>query len=251
MSSWLLLNIGNTHTSWALAQPGVIRVFARHLTAAFLEPDWELPEIPAADVSSVVAACVVPDAGAVVEAALDLPLHWLHEGTARLCGLDFGGVDASTVGADRLANAITAIHELTLPALVLDCGTAIASVIIDADRKLRGGFILPGRQLQRLALRDHTGLLPVVPLAHQVPEAIGQSTPACIRAGIDLGVPGAVERLLQVVRRELGDTPLHAVAIGGDREYLVDQVPGLSLGAADFTLRGLRHVAACVDPLPR
>ena len=243
----VLINIGNTHTTWASGEPGSIRVINRHPTARITRDGWQAPTLPAmrSDVE-VMGASVVPKATERIWRGVNLPMRWLDAPLAEYVGLDLSVIDKTTIGADRLANAIAAIHELPLPALVVDCGTAFASVLVDERKRVLGGFILPGRKLQRMALKRHTGQLPVVPMSDAPPMPYGINTPGCIRAGIDLGVPGAVAALITAVRDQLGAASLTTIAIGGDRDYLVQRIPDLTAGPDDFTLRGIAYAATMI-----
>ena len=128
-----LLNIGNTHAQPAIWHDGYLELLPRIPTS---ELTWErLPqEYP------VAAASVVPKASA------RLAGHGIYFLSAYDCGglIDFSRVDPTTLGADRVANAIAAAEFYPLPALVVDCGTAITIEIVDERRRFLGGAIAPG-----------------------------------------------------------------------------------------------------------
>ena len=246
MRQALLWNVGNTHTrllAWqdgALLPPG-----EAHDTPALLAPAWASPLAAAHPDWPWVVACVVPAVRArLAESARGVPRHWVDAALAAHAGVDLSAMDATTMGADRLANAIAARHELALPAIVLDCGTALTTTVVDAAGRCRGGAILPGRQLARTALHRGTGQLPALALGDDRPAAIGANTRDALRAGVDLGLLGAVERLLAETRRELAAPGATVVAIGGDAAYFCRHLGGVVAGAPDFTCRGLALLAA-------
>ena len=88
-----------------------------------------------------------------------------------------------TIGADRIANAVSLASTGKLPAVCIDCGTAITFEYVDQNRCLCGGAILPGRKLLRKALHDYTAKLPLVPFPDQVPEFPGRNTVEAIQIG--------------------------------------------------------------------
>jgi len=229
----LLLNIGNTNSQIArLAANG-------ELGKATVVPTAELPAHPSlaelADMPGL-AACVVPMArAALLERFPRLRFLTL----ADVPFVDFSLVDPSTLGADRLAN-LAAAAELGAPRIVLDCGTAITTEVLDEQGRFRGGAILPGRRLLRQALHDHTAQLPLLPLGDTVPAALGANTAAAILAGTDAAVLGAVAHLLAASKREIGTPDCPILAVGGDAAYFSRHIPGVTPGPADFTLRGLR-----------
>lgn len=243
MQRAILINLGNTHchvVSWAEGRFGARE---RHATAALREAGWQSPLLAAQPEWPLVIAGVVPAARLVLEqAGGERPRHWLT--AAADTGLDFSAVDGTTLGADRVANALAAVHHCPLPAIVVDCGTAITTEVIGADRRFLGGAILPGRALARQALHVGTGQLPAIPLADDCPAALGRNTRDALRAGIDLGVLGAVRHLVLESSRALGGAGLPAVAVGGDRHFFARHLDVLAIGDEDFTLLGLAAWAA-------
>ncbi|MFA4943184.1 MAG: type III pantothenate kinase [Lentisphaeria bacterium] len=242
MSRPLLLNIGNTHTQIAaagLTPEAVVRIE----TARLLKAPDAVPGLAGDPRRPVVAACVVPDAAAALRRAWpDREFRFI---TAELLpGLDFSQVAPRTLGADRLANAVAALTLVAPPVIVLDCGTALSSVAIDAARRFRGGAILPGRRLLRLALHRHTGQLPDVPMADTIPHALGTCTTEAILAGTDLAAVGAIQHVLDAMRRELGAPDCPVLATGGDAPFFRAALPWLRPAPEPFTLRGIAQIAA-------
>ena len=238
-----LLNIGNTNTQIAgLAdgRPAAPAVVATDGLRAGTLP----PCVGTALSGPCLVASVVPAVSARLRAAACAEVVFLHADL--VCEVDFSGVDASTLGADRVANAVAAAVEIAGPALVLDCGTCVTTEAVDGARRFRGGAILPGRRLWRQALRDHTGQLPEIPLRFECPTALGTCTADAIAAGVDLGILGAVERLVAESRAKLGAPSCPVVVVGGDAGYFCRHLAGVTAGGADFTLRGLAHVAVRV-----
>jgi len=243
MTDGLLLNVGNTHTQIAALCAGVLGPVRCVRTAALLTGE-PLPELSGGrEGGPCLAACVVPAAADALRR---------HCGAARLrfldasmvTEIDFSLVEAATVGADRIANAVALAETLGVPGLVVDCGTAITLEAVDGARRFRGGAILPGRQLQRRSLHEHTALLPLVGLEFSRPSAFGTCTEGAICAGIDIGTLGALRELIDTVRASLGGAACAAVLIGGDAAYFARHLPGVVRGSETFTLAGLAAVAA-------
>jgi type III pantothenate kinase len=243
MQRAILINLGNTHCQLAAWAAGRLGARERCPTAALREPGWTAPLLAAHPGWPLVIASVVPAArDALAQAAGERPLHWLI--AAADTGLDFSAVDPTTLGADRVANALAAAHHCPLPAIVVDCGTAITTEVVSADRRFLGGAILPGRALARRALHTGTGQLPAIPLEDDCPAALGRNTRDALRAGIDLGLLGAVRHLVQESSRALGGAGLPALAVGGDRHFFARHLDLLQAGDDDFTLHGLAAWAA-------
>ena len=222
-----LLNIGNTHAQPAIWHDGYLELLPRIPTS---ELTWErLPqEYP------VAAASVVPKASA------RLAGHGIYFLSAYDCGglIDFSRVDPTTLGADRVANAIAAAEFYPLPALVVDCGTAITIEIVDERRRFLGGAIAPGRRLMRRALFEGTAQLPEIPFSQELPEEPGRNTVEAIRFGVDRGAVGLVRELVAASLRSCGI--VSCLAAGGDAGFYAAALPELKAVESDFTLHGIR-----------
>lgn len=125
-----------------------------------------------------------------------------------------------TVGVDRLAAALAAARTHRSGALCVNAGTAITVDWVDATPAFRGGAIVPGRLLQARALHLYTDQLPEIAPWQSPPLALpGTTTKEAIRHGLDVGVPGMVDRLLARLAAAAGAT-LPVVVSGGDSAWL-------------------------------
>ena len=222
----ILLDIGNTHTRIARSCGAEIRIL-RTLATAELSAD-DLPEG-----ERIAAVSVVP------EAAAHLEPRGVEFVTAENCGdlIDFSCVDASTLGADRAANAIAAAEFYELPVLVVDCGSAITCELVDEHRRFLGGAIAPGRMLQRRALHAGTAQLPEVTLATAPPTTPGRTTAAAIGLGVDAGAVGMVRELARIMGNA---TELRTVVLtGGDAGFFAPEFPDWRVAPEEFTLQGV------------
>jgi type III pantothenate kinase len=144
-----------------------------------------------------------------------------------------------TIGADRIANAVSLASTGKLPAVCIDCGTAITFEYVDQNRCLCGGAILPGRKLLRKALHDYTAKLPLVPFPDQVPEFPGRNTVEAIQIGTDSGAVGAVREILEQLRAK--EPELRVVLCGGDAPFFHPYFPEAECYGSEFTLKGLAY----------
>jgi type III pantothenate kinase len=224
-----LCNIGNTHTSACLCSGNGV------MKALFTVDTKEFDASMIPDGIPVAAACVVPAVREKISAERDV--FWVSAGN---CSgkLDFSKVDSSTLGADRVANAISLAWSYPLPALIVDCGTALTIEIVDENRFFRGGAIAPGRILMRKALFNGTAQLPDIPLSHEVPEKPGTNTVSSMCFGVDRGAVGMVRQLIAQCCAEYGIR--HCVAAGGDAEFFLNAIPELEAADEFFTFRGIK-----------
>lgn len=128
------------------------------------------------------------------------------------------------VGMDRLAVAVAAnqLRDASVPALVVDAGSAITVDVVSAEGAFLGGAILPGMTISCHGLSNSTDLLPLVPLELGVaPAAIGDETNAAIRSGVFWGTIGATKELIFRTTSQLrSKQPPQVFATGGDMLHI-------------------------------
>lgn len=234
----LLINIGNTSAQFVFADGRQVVIPTTELASGRF-PDG-IGQWPAFWLVS----SVVPDLKSTLDGlaiAHNSQIHWLSY--KDLTGVDCSRVDMTTIGSDRIANIAAAVKTLDLPAMVIDCGTAITTEIVMPGPSFLGGAILPGRLMQRQALAQFTGLLPVVPLSQARPAAVGTSTEAAIMAGIDTGTLGSLERLICSTLADLHVDAATIVATGGDADFFIQHSPGIQRAPHPFTILGMRAIA--------
>ena len=224
----LLCNIGNTHTTCCLWNGSRMNKLFSVETGSF-----DISMLPHG--IPVAAACVVPEVHRKLESKRDI--FWVSSSN---CSdkLDFSLVNASTLGADRVANAVALTESVPLPALVVDCGTAVTIEIVDENRCFRGGAIAPGRLLMRKALFNGTAQLPDIPLSDSAPESAGVDTLTSMCFGIDRGAVGLVRQLIACCCAQYGIR--RCIATGGDADFFLNAVPELEKADEFFTFHGIR-----------
>ena len=226
------LNIGNTHTQILYIAPDRLNFSDTVNTADFSPEMIHLDEL-----SFIGAACVVERLFPVLK---DIGAHMVTPEAASKF-VDFSLVDASTLGQDRVANAVYLAAQAQLPAVSLDFGTCITAEVVDVRKRFLGGAIFPGRLLTRRALNLYTSKLPLVDLADELPPCPGANTADAIRTGTDTAAVDAVAGFLARLERILGSRP-SVYACGGDRAFFLraPELSGMTDGGDDFTLCGVR-----------
>jgi len=227
-----LLDIGNSHTRIATGHADGSVTDLCSLNTADLAPGMFSGEVAAASVVPSIRPLLPPDT------------FFLSPFTAS--GVNFRHIDCSTLGADRVANAMGAAAFLKLPAAIIDCGTAITFEVVDKEKVFRGGAILPGRKLQRHALHGGTAQLPEIRLGSKLPERCGTNTVSSIALGCDLGTVGAMREIAALLKQEFGEK-LHFYITGGDAPFFLAALPFLEDAGVDLTLRGLLRAYLCAQ----
>jgi type III pantothenate kinase len=234
----LLIDIGNGRTKLGLAINGHITGH-RDFPTAGATPQSLTQWIAGWAFDQAVLCSVVPDAVPAFREVLGPHLIELRHDTPMSIGVRYPKPES--IGPDRLANAVALSHLHGAPGIVIDFGTAVTFDILSADRHYIGGVIAPGLRLMTDYLHERTALLPRVTLS-EPSHAIGQSTTEAILAGAAIGYRGMVTGILQALRSELPQGPIHIVATGGDASWIVSGLDESIAVDPDLTLHGLRLV---------
>lgn len=148
-------------------------------------------------------------------------------------------VEASEVGADRVANAVAAARRHPLPAAVVDFGTATTLDVVGPDGTYLGGAIAPGVMTALQALMGRAARLSHVDIF--VPAAaVGRSTADALRIGLLHGTAGQVDRLIELAEAEVGPFA-SVVATGGLAEWIAPVSRRILAVDPDLTLWGLLY----------
>jgi len=141
------------------------------------------------------------------------------------------------VGADRIVNAVAAVHKWGPPIVVVDFGTATTFDCVDDQGDYVGGAIAPGFKISEEALFSKTAQLPRVEVSRP-PAAIGKNTVHAMQSGLFFGYAGLVDALARRCRAELGGSP-KVVATGGLANLVATECPIIEEVDSHLTLRGL------------
>ncbi len=162
---------------------------------------------------------------------------WLHA-EAQRCGVTNQYERPEQLGPDRWAALIAARAVHSGPCLVVNSGTATTVDMLTGNGVFLGGAILPGVELMRFVLHEHTGRLPIQDGAYR---DAPRNTLDAIETGCRHAQAGAVERMYRVFR-ELELNPLCIVS-GGAGRLLVDQLSMPRRYIENLVLDGLAHIA--------
>jgi len=121
--------------------------------------------------------------------------------------------DPAQLGADMVATAVGALALYTLPAIIVDLGTATKMFVLNETGSFLGGAILPGVTLSMNALAAGTSQLPRIPIEAPL-KSISSNTIDCIKSGIILGTASAIDGMVGRFEEELGQEAT-VIATGG------------------------------------
>lgn len=148
--------------------------------------------------------------------------------------------DDSTLGHDRLLNAIAAFEMARQACIVIDCGTAMTVDFVDGEGTFQGGAIVPGTRMMLRALHEQTAALPMLELKAPDAErgAFGKDTAHAMTLGVIAAGRGAAYHLVNTYAEAYGGYP-RVIATGGDARMLFEGDEIVEHVVPDLQLRGI------------
>ena len=236
----LLVDISNSFTKVAPASRDALGAEPVQIPTPELDAE-ALRATPWGEPSAVVLSSVVPERNAAVEAAFPNAQMITVSPDIDL-GIAVDYPEPASIGADRIADAVAAVHFYQAPVVAVDFGTAVTFDIVSPSGAYVGGVIAPGLAAMTDYLYDHTALLPRIDL-HEPTSAIGKSTEGAMQAGAVYGYRGLVKGVLAEIASELGvQQRVPVVATGGYASLISDGMDEIDTVHPNLTLEGLRII---------
>ncbi|MBW7996358.1 MAG: type III pantothenate kinase [Candidatus Glassbacteria bacterium] len=145
---------------------------------------------------------------------------------------------ASSIGADRIANAVAVRERYATDCIVVDMGTATTFDLISADGTYHGGVISPGISTSAESLISRASMLSRVKI-EAPPKVIGRDTISMMQSGIFYGAICQIDGLVERLKAEWGK-PCRVIATGGFVTMLAKFSREFDTVDPNLTLDGLR-----------
>lgn len=174
------------------------------------------------DVQDAIVCSVVPPLNFMLQKALTRLLGKapMVVGPGVKTGLNIRMEIQTQVGADIVADAVSALEKYPTPIVTIDMGTATTIGVISEGRNYEGGLLLPGVNISLEALSSRAAQLPDISLQH--PKAlIGKNTVDCMRSGIVYGTAGMLDGIVDRIREQFPGKQVTVVATGGNAPVIV------------------------------
>lgn len=155
-------------------------------------------------------------------------------------GLNIKYDNPKEVGADRIVNAVAAIHEYGSPLIIVDFGTATTYCYVNEEKQYMGGAIAPGISISTEALYSRAAKLPRIEIVK--PEGvIGKTTVGAMQAGIFYGYVGQVEAIVSRMKAGSKKNP-KVIATGGLSTLIASESNVIDVVDPFLTLKGLQLI---------
>ncbi|NBQ68053.1 MAG: type III pantothenate kinase [Nitrosomonadaceae bacterium] len=148
--------------------------------------------------------------------------HWSiqpiwHHSQSYQCGVLNGYSDPKQLGSDRWAALIAAWNIEHKACLVINAGTALTIDTLSDSGKFLGGIILPGFHLMLNSLYSGTQLKPNKSGVYQ---NFPVNTQNAIHSGIIQSLVGAIDRMYDILSKQLTHLSISCIISGGNSSLL-------------------------------
>lgn len=247
----LAVDIGNTNITLGLFDEEVLLFTARLATDAKRTADQYAIDIKDIlylrgcryeTIEDAVICSVVPSVGKAVSNAISMLCHIvpLNLGPGVKTGLNIKIDNPAQLGADLVAGAVGALHEYTMPCVIIDMGTATTVTVLDENGAFLGGVIAAGVNLTLKALTENTSQLPSISI-ESPGKVIGTNTADCMRSGLVFGTAAMLDGIIDRIEDQLSKI-VTVVATGGLSKEIIQHCERNIIYNENLLLDGLRII---------
>ncbi|HIC91345.1 MAG TPA: type III pantothenate kinase [Syntrophaceae bacterium] len=246
----LAIDIGNTNTLIGVYKDNFLSASFRIRTEKDITPDeyglllkalFSQSSLSLNNIKAIIISCVVPPMLYTMERFCQgyFHIHPLIVGPGIKTGMPIHYDNPREVGADRIANAVSAYEKYKTNVIVVDFGTATTFDYISEEGAYMGGAIAPGIGISCDALFRHASRLPRADIFAKPKNIVAKDTMSSMNAGIIYGYAGLVDGIVERIKREVKSNP-KVVATGGLATIIASESNTIDEVDENLTLEGLR-----------
>ncbi len=245
----LVFDVGNTNIKLGLFDETELVMIARTSTDVRKTGDelsleikgiFEVYGFDIKAVEGTIISSVVPQVLTSLKRAVKLLFgkEPLVVGPGLKTGINLKIDNPASAGADLVTGCVGAAEMYKLPCIAISMGTATTVFVIDENRSMIGGAIIPGVGTSLNALVKQGALLPSVGI-HAPEKVVGKNTDECMRSGIVIGTASMIDGMIDRIEEETGFR-CSLVATGGLAAEIVPSCKHKIELRDDLMLQGLR-----------
>jgi len=193
-------------------------------------------------IDGAIISSVVPPVTPVLESMVEkyFEIAPLIVGPGVKTGLSIAYDNPREIGADRIVNAVAALNKYGGPLIIVDFGTATTFCAINQKGEYLGGAIAPGIGISTEALFQKASKLPRIEIK-KPKSIIGKNTVNGMQSGIYYGYCGQVDRIVELMQKELGGQA-KVIATGGLADLIARDSKMIDEVDPFLTLEGLLDI---------
>lgn len=236
MERTLCLDFGNTRLKCA--------VFNKDLEEVVVLPDGSVPAlqeiIDKYKPSKSILSSVI-DHDPAIEELLAATTRFHKLGAASRLPVTIPVGKPETVGSDRLALAVAAVHlHPQQHTLAIGLGSCITYNFINKYGQFLGGGISPGMEMRFKAMHDYTALLPLVRADSNFP-LVGYDTKTNMLSGVILGMAKEIDGMIDEYCLKYSN--FNVLLTGGDMAFFVPHLKNRIFADPYLIFKGLYAIS--------
>ena len=245
----LAVDIGNTNIVFGCVNDDdEIVLFERVATnhnatsteyASLIKNILEMNDFAASGITAAIMSSVVPSVTQTVTEAVRklFKVDVMIAGPGVKTGLNILIDNPRQLGSDQVVDAVAAINNYPVPAIIIDMGTATTMSVVDSKKNYLGGLIMTGMRVATDALIQRTAQLPKIDF--ELPDnIIGTNTVDCMKNGALYANACAIDGIIDRIEEELGEK-CTVIATGGLAEVVVPLCRKSIILDKDLLIKGL------------
>ncbi|HFD12188.1 MAG TPA: type III pantothenate kinase [Crenotrichaceae bacterium] len=241
----LLIDIGNTRIKWAIQsnQDLVLTGALVHLNhpdlSTLLDQCWQALERPV----NVLVSNVAGQHFQHIVAKWSMQTWGRAPEFVTVKSGDFklmSKYSIQSLGIDRWMALLGLYGRFSLPAIVVDCGSAVTTDALNSTGMHTGGLIMPGLTMMKNALFKGTCVQPVS--SGYAGHKIGVDTDGAIQSGTVNAICGMIDRFVLLLEQQDCINP-KIVLTGGDAQSIAEELGRPVTIEPDLVLLGLMRIA--------
>jgi type III pantothenate kinase len=242
---YLLLDVGNTHTTVALTNDG--KIFdTKRISTKLLQTEDELfvflKNLYDVSFKKMIVSSVVPNINHILSffAKKYIGSEAIFVEAPKFSKIKWNVKLPQEIGADRVSNVIASFFDYGKSAIIIDFGTAITIDVLK-NGIYEGGVIIPGFSMLVSSLYKGTAKLPMVEIKLS-DTFVGKDTESNIRIGTINGTLGGIKYLLEKIKEEIQFEKIPIIFTGGQARLIENQtVLNDIIFDYDLGLRGIYY----------
>ena len=244
----LAIDVGNTNIVMGVINEGKI-IFVERLSTNHKKTELEyaldinnvlsMYNIKTTDIDGGIIASVVPLLTDIIKLSVNKVCNFepFIVGPGIKTGVNIRLDNPAEIGADRVAEAVAVISEYEGSALIIDMGTANTISVIDENKNIIGGLIMPGILISLEALTENASQL--IDINVEPPkEIIGKNTKDCMKSGVVYGNAAMIDGLISRIEKSCGKFN-SIIATGGLSKLIIPYCEHMIIHDEDLLLKGL------------
>ena len=148
--------------------------------------------------------------------------------------------EPKTIGVDRLCNIMAANKDYSVPAIIIDFGTATTYDVINNKGEFLGGAIAAGAEVSAQYLIANAALLVETNLVFP-DKAVGIDTATKIQSGIMFGAIDQVDGMISRIQQET-NSHYNIILTGGFSQLISPKLQTSHIIDIDLTLKGILYI---------